>query len=180
MLYTGNYNDIIDSFYVSTEGYFYFNNLKQNTLYRLNVIPKSSDVSGTIIQKGKIDNYTFFVTDNSKAAIYMTGDITKLASSSKLICVDTALHKYQKEVLDIQKLKLDEQKVARETNTPLLQYLQQVKNPQVLALGLIYYDFEHNYSGPGINTLVQKLRLYSNQPLITSILDRVNKISARN
>jgi thiol-disulfide isomerase/thioredoxin len=212
VLFTGSSDNVVDSFYLSTEGLFYFNNLKQNTLYRLNVIPKSSEVSGAIFQNGEMDNYAFFVTDKSKAAIYMTGDIARLTRSYKLICVDSGLYKRQEEVLAIRELKLPNydlmvelgkqmqqvstsdtvalgqfqhkainqmQAINKETNISLLKYLQGISNPQVLALGLIYYDFEQNYSDTGISTLIQRLKPYSKQPLIASILDRVHEFSGK-
>jgi thiol-disulfide isomerase/thioredoxin len=211
MLFAGSSDIVVDSFYLSTEGYFYFDKLKQNTLYRLNVIPKSSDVPGAFIQDGINDNYAFFVTDNSNAAIYMTGNIARLTRSYKLVCVDSGLHKCQEEVLAIRELKLPNyelmatlgkqmsempaldtialgqfqhkainqmQAINKETNISLLKYLQGISNPQVIALGLINYDFESNYSDSGMSTLIQRLKPYHKQPLIASILNRVEEFSA--
>lgn len=212
VLFSGSSDFVVDSFYLSSEGYFYFDQLKQNTLYRLNVIPKSSEVPGAIIQNGEIDNYAFFVTDNSKAAIYMTGDIARLTRSYKLVCVDSGLHKRQEEVLAIREHKLPNydlmaglgrqmqqipvsdtialsqfghkainqmQAMNKETNVSLLTYLQGINNPQVLALGLINYGFEQNYSDAGVSTLIQKLEPYRKQPLISSILERAQEFSGK-
>ena len=106
MLFSGSSNNVVDSFYISSEGYFYFDKLKRNTLYRLNVVPESLNVSGMFIQDGKEDNYAFFASGSERNDIYFTADIARLYRSYRLVCVDHDMNELQKEILAVREMKL--------------------------------------------------------------------------
>lgn len=207
-LFSGSSDNVVDSFFISTEGYFYFSKLKKNTLYRLNVVPKANNVSGALIQDGSNDNYAFFVTGNENKNLFFTGNIAKLYRSYRLISDDNHLNSLQKEVLSIRQIKMPNydsmqalgkqmerispsdtaalssfqhqailklQAVNEGTNRNLFSFLKSVSNPQIIALGLIFADFEQYTSDKNVTTLIDRLEPYYKQPLVKSIIDATKK-----
>jgi thiol-disulfide isomerase/thioredoxin len=116
-IFSGSSKVVIDSFYASSEGYFQFENLKRNTLYRLNVIPDSSDVEGGLIQDGTHDNYAFFITNDSDKKLYFTGDVSGLYLSATVISDDKNLNDLQKQL-----------KAIEETKTPVYTFMAAPEN----------------------------------------------------
>ncbi len=102
----GSNQSVTDSIPINQDGYFVSNQLKKNTLYRLNVIPISSKNPGAIIQDGVSDNYAFFCTNESNDDIYFSGDISSFFRTYHAVCVDTDLNALQKQINSIRATKV--------------------------------------------------------------------------
>lgn len=101
MLFNGSSAIVIDSSQVGTNGDFDFQGLRKNTLYRLNMVPDSVEVSGAFIQNGTTDNYAYFATANSTAHLYLTANSGNVLRSYQVTSEDPAQNEAQKEIARI-------------------------------------------------------------------------------
>jgi thiol-disulfide isomerase/thioredoxin len=93
-------DDIVvsDSIKIGPTGYFESGKLKENTLYRLNVVPEGFG-NGGLIQDGVKDNYAFIATgEHEGGVIYLTFEQVSLFRSYRAVSSVTDLNYLQQQI----------------------------------------------------------------------------------
>ncbi len=171
-VFSGSNKGIIDSCSIGADGSFIFKSVKPNIIYRLNTVPAFSNTPGMIIQNGKSDNYAFITVSAIEDTISVSGSVERLFMSHNVICnsldcgkfnsqiavvrenkkpvYDTMAYFYdlfsQADIQDKDSLRLKAvttiQQVNASTNKTLVNYIKTVEDGQIMALGLVFANFE--------------------------------------
>jgi thiol-disulfide isomerase/thioredoxin len=109
-VFSGSIQCIVDSVEIDHNGCFRYDNLKENTAYRITSSPifLGDDISpvSVFIQDGNEDNYFFFLTGQSDDSMFFKGNLDQLYLTGKLYVSGGKAIVLNEQLDDFRKLKL--------------------------------------------------------------------------